>query len=82
MSMPSAMYATLTPVPSTMLCACGVLGFWNAVFVTCNASGSRIGRPGLLGHTGPVCTTGFEEPFAVAAGAFTSMGAALIGRSG
>ena len=51
MSMPSAMKATLTPVPSTMVCACGTEVSENAVFVTCSASGSSSGLAGSLGQT-------------------------------
>src|SRR5215475_6490709 len=80
MSRPSAMNATLTPVPSTMFCACGVAVSLNAVLVTCKASGSSNGCDGSLGQTGPFWTAGFDEPPVL--GACVRIGGALIGRSG
>ena len=81
MSMPSAIHATLTPEPSTMFCACGVLLFRNAVLVICRASGSRSGLAGSVGHVWLLAVAACDHD-APAAGAALTMGAALIGRSG
>src|SRR5262252_8881681 len=62
MSTPSAMYATVTPVPSTMFCACGVEVLSKAVFVTCSASGCSSGWPGSLGQVGAVDGAGVDGP--------------------
>src|SRR5215475_7996718 len=81
MSRPSAMNATFTPEPSTMFCACGVLLFWNAVFVICSASGSRSGLVGSVVHVWLLADVAdFVAP--PADGAAVSIGERLTGRSG
>jgi hypothetical protein len=74
------MNATLTPVPSTMFCACGVFASSNAVFVTCNASGSSIGWLGSVGQMLEVSVVGGWLAVVPTCGAV--IGAPLIGRSG
>src|SRR5947209_11680557 len=49
--MPSAMYATFTPVPSTSCWAVFAFGSSEAVFVSAKASGSRSGLAGSVGQT-------------------------------
>ena len=50
MSMPSAMNATLTPLPVAIECACGTLGFGFSVLVRLSASGSSCGLLGSDVH--------------------------------
>src|SRR5215475_5214839 len=79
MSMPSAIHATLTPVPSTMFCACGVDLSRYAVCVVCNASGSSNGFDGSDGQLVDVSVAVADVPAALPV--VSNVGRA-IGRSG
>jgi hypothetical protein len=83
-SLPSAMNATVTPLPVAICCAVGTLGSSDAVRVLCNASGSSSGFDGSVGQM-PGAAAAAARGAAlrgVAAGVAPTTGAMLTVRSG